>query len=474
VTNDHDQPELNQSEASPTVDPARAESSGAALTEYHLKVFANRSELTLGNGSKTEFVEGASSPETRLRYKRITDALAGGFLKDQIRLCREEPEKLMLRRLAEEHQALLDGLVDSMTSEVGRALLGLSVMQITIKAIEPAQSIRLHKGGNSSKDFGWRDGISMRSLDKGYITPVLRAEGLLKLNADGFMMTRTLAENYPYTRVYKAAMRGAREEWIALVEGLETGAIQALPALHYLISKLLNNAARFRELAADTLRALREFIRAGHAETPKAVTALVRRHMDASSYAARIMEIAMHALMQALLEVGALGSSTLVPMSQMRSANKKHGNIGDIELMDGGNIIESWDAKYGKPYLRDELEELNDKLELHEEVMVAGFVTSEQPLLQEMTERIEELLELRGVAVGILTLEQWVAEQVDRGAAVEATEQEIARRWLTAYTESLAQEPTRQALAPIDEPCFEWLTALRDLMWHDLEDGSRC
>ena len=60
----------------------------------------------------------------------------------------------------------------------------------------------------------------MRSIDTEYITPVLREEGLVKLNSFGFMMTRTLAENYPYTKVYKAAMRGARAEWIAIVDGV--------------------------------------------------------------------------------------------------------------------------------------------------------------------------------------------------------------------------------------------------------------
>jgi hypothetical protein len=36
----------------------------------------------------------------------------------------------------------------------------------------------------------------------------------------------------------------------------------------------------------------------------------------------------------------------LKPLSQMRSANKKHGNIGDIEILEARQIIESWDAKY--------------------------------------------------------------------------------------------------------------------------------
>jgi len=45
----------------------------------------------------------------------------------------------------------------------------------------------LHKGSVNSNSFSWVDGISMRVLDKNFVTPVLRKYNLLKLNADGFM-----------------------------------------------------------------------------------------------------------------------------------------------------------------------------------------------------------------------------------------------------------------------------------------------
>ncbi len=435
-----------------------------ASPEYHLKVYDNRSELNLADGSQIVFSEGANDAATKQRYKKITDALTAGFLRDQIRLCREKPDQLLFDGLAESQKKWLDSLADSMTSEVGRAIVGLTVLQLTVKAIEPEQSIRLHKGGSSAKSFGWRDGISMRTLDSAYITPTLRSEGLVKLNADGFMMTRTLAENYPYTRVYKAAIRGARSEWRNIVEGLETQTIQALPALQYFLSKLLNRAALFEKVANETLATLEELVRAGGLGTTAAAIDLLRQHMSASNYAARIMEIAMHALMQSLAEAGALGSATLIPLSQMRSANKKHGNIGDIELSEDDKIIEAWDAKYGKSYLRDELEELHDKLEHHDAVTEAGFVTSETPVLSaELTERIAELQEINDLTIHILTLDEWVTMQYQRALTViSMSEAELAQRWIRAYVESLAQK--RRTQAPIDEPSFQWLTAFQSLL----------
>lgn len=445
-------------------DAKNNEIQGAVPGEYHLKVFDDRSELVLADGTTDLFVEGQADDPTKKRYKKITDALSNGFLRDQIRLCRDEPQKLIIDQLSDAYKMLFDGLVSSMTSEVGRALVGLTVLQLAVKAIEPSQSIRLHKGGSRGSGFGWRQGISMRSIDTEYITPVLREEGLVKLNSFGFMMTRTLAENYPYTKVYKAAMRGARAEWIDIVDGIERGEMQPLPALQYFLAKLLNNAAKFEELAIDTLKTTQEKIDSGEIRCIDDVLKIVGQHMSESSYAARIMEISMHALMQALQEVGALGSASLIPLSQMRSANKKHGNIGDIELHDAGKIIEAWDAKYGKVYLRDELEELNDKLEGHDAVMEAGFVTSDEPsVIKEIEERVADIAAIHNVDIKIISLDAWVRLQIARAhEQLEIDGGKIAAHWLTAYVESLSQR--RHKLAPIDEPCYQWLSLLNKII----------
>ena len=88
-------------------------------------------------------------------------------------------------------------------------------MQLVIKSIIPEQSIRLHKGAVKKGTFSWVDGISMRTIDSNYITPFLREESLLNINKYGIMMTRSLAENYPYSKVYKAEMKGPFKEWIS-------------------------------------------------------------------------------------------------------------------------------------------------------------------------------------------------------------------------------------------------------------------
>jgi len=175
-----------------------------------------------------------------------------------------------------------------------------------------------------------------------------------------------------------------------------------------------------------------------------------------------MLEVAMHALFQVLEEEKCF-DEYLKPLSQMRSANKKHGNIGDIELtltQGDMDIIESWDAKYGKTYLRDELEELNDKLKLHLQVKIAGFVTDKNPNLSlEIKERIDELKQIYETDVRIMEFGEWVDFQIKKYGLKP---DKIGEKWLTAIGESICQH--RREIAPIDEPAAEWVESFKNCL----------
>lgn len=420
--------------------------------ELHLRVFSARSELHADDEGAETFLEGSPSGEAMARNRAIAEALEDGFLLDQIRLCKESPESLEIEQLDESDQALIKELASAVTSQVGRALVGLTVLQLAIKTICPDQSVRLHKAGAGGSGFSWVEGISMRSLDRNYITPALRKHDLLRLNRDGFMMTRSLAENYPYTSVYKAAIRGAKTQWLEIVERVERGRLPAKAGLQHLLSQLINRAEGLLRLADEALAQLTEVLDSATLSEDSARD-LIWAHVEQSEYPARLMEVAMHSLLQALEEQGCLGDLELEPLSQMRSANKKHGNVGDVELFEMRQIVEAWDAKYGKAYLREELEELDEKLAEHPAVNVAGFVFSgELDRESELLARAAELEEVHGASIRFLGFPQWVQEQFRRCPDAEV---EVADAWLAAYTESLAQK--RPEKAPIDEPTFEWL-----------------
>lgn len=429
--------------------------------DYYLKVFEKKSQL-VKDGVSITYLEGDMSSKAKKRYRHIQEELERGYLEKLIASLINDSSSGGVYNLEQKYREFVKTMVDSVTSEVGRAIVGLSVLQMVVKSIEPTQSIRLHKGGGGNRNFSWQEGISMRSLDKKYITPTLRKFNLLSLNADGFMMTRSLAENYPYSLVYKAQLRGARKEWLGFVEAIESRKIDTLGSLKYLLSLLVNRASDFNEHASAALESMNKYLKNNPSRIDVENTILT--HVSSSDYAARLMEISMHALMQALNELGIFVPGELLPLSQMRSANKKHGNVGDIEISENSEIVESWDAKFGKSYLRDEIEELSEKLKLHEAVKIAGFVTDSKPeRLDEIQSRIKEIEELYEVKIVIIDYKKWVVQQFDRAKqAIDIDEMEIARRWLTAYAESIAQK--RRDMAPIDEPCHSWIISLKKVL----------
>ena len=120
--------------------------------------------------------------------------------------------------------------------------------------------------------------------------------------------------------------------------------------------------------------------------------------------------------------------------------------------------------KYGKPYLRDELEELVDKIPLHAALEVTGFVTSVPPeRVDELEARLEDVEATYGVRPQILLFDEWAQRQLRRAEVVGlGTEEALAAAWLRAYAESLAQK--RIEAAPIDEPCHDWLALLKAIL----------
>jgi len=415
-----------------------------------LYIYSNRSILVNEDGVEYRYDEGQTSDEAKKRLAAIKDSLEKGFLEKIIEECRNPEVKI--DKLSKEQVAVIESLVNSVTSEVGRAIVGLTILQLTVKSILPKQSIRLHKGSTGA-DFSWKEGIPMRVLDKNYITPVLRKHNLLRLNADGFMMTRSLAENYPYSKLYKAAIRGARKEWLEITDAVEREEMDSVNALKQLLIFLHNKSEAFLELTDKTMTALKAFLKGK--PSFKVCFKTITNFIESSTYSARMFEVAMHSFFQVLEEEKCL-SGFLKPLSQMRSANKKHGNIGDIEItMTQGNmdIIESWDAKYGKAYLRDELEELNDKLKSHPQTAIAGFVTDHEPNLKpEIRKRMDELELIHETEIHIMEFGEWVNFQIKK---YELNPDKVGARWMIAIAESICQ--LRREIAPIDEPTTEWV-----------------
>lgn len=423
--------------------------------DLHLDVYLAHSELHY-NGQKTVFKEGRQSYNAQARYNKVTSMLERGYLESMYQNCGDIDTSC----LSEQFKKQLKDLVDGITSEVGRALVGLAFLQITIKSIVPDQSIRLHKGSTRNGSFSWVEGISMRTIDSNYNAPFLREKGLLNINKFGIMMTRSLAENYPYSRLYKAEMRGPFDTWIKVVDELETGSVDCKAALAYMMSLLINKSNKFEQIAEETLATLHAYQRFSFAT----IESLLIRFFTETKYSARAFEVVIHSFMQAYSKLR-YTDLDLVPMSQMRSANKKHGNVGDVELKEGRRIVEAWDAKYGKSYLYDELDELRDKLDNNPGVLIAGFIVDDiLDIKAEIEEKAYEVSMTTDTDVRLYTFKDWINYKLE--GVSEQDKPHLAKEWLTAVVESFARK--RLDIAPIDEPCEGWLMDLQSLIRYQL------
>ena len=297
----------------------------------------------------------------------------------------------------------------------------------------------------------------MRSLDKNYITPVLRSEGLLFINNDGVMMTRTLAENYPYTKYFKGqSLIDQGKTWLNLVDIVNSGSTSPKESLQYLISLLINRSDSFNQLV-EAMKAKEEV--AFLEPTINQVSGFVDSHIQASNHGARLFEISIHAFAQALFKTVNLGELRLSALTQMRSANKKHGNIGDVEFVtEERSIIEAWDAKHGITELEQQVEELAEKMREHSHVRRAGFISNEAISINDsLQSRVSQVSKEFNAEIHLLTFEEWVSKTFEFYSidGNNVSEQVIAREWFLAYVGTLSQR--RRDIAPVDEPCHEWL-----------------
>ena len=281
----------------------------------------------------------------------------------------------------------------------------------------------------------------------------------MSMNSFGAMMTRSLAENYPYSGLYKASIKGPADSWIKLVDSIELGNTNPGLALAYMMALLKNRSDAFNALSDKAC----SLAKACTALSFDEVRAGLSKFVDHTTYSARALEVVMHGLMQALQELNSLDDNQVSPLCQMRTANKKAGSIGDIEIKNfDGEVVEAWDAKYGKPYLWDELAELGEKLEHAHSVTKAGFVVDKKPDLRaDILDRKSEIEQQTKTSVYLMSFDEW--SRFQSGNVMKKDRAALANAWLVAVAESFGRK--RLSLAPIDEPCEKWLSDL--ISWLD-------
>ena len=277
-------------------------------------------------------------------------------------------------------------------------------------------------------------------------------------------MTRTFAENYPYTLFYKAEISGPKRKWLELIDDLEEKKIDAEAALLYVLGLLWKSSEQFSHLVTAVLTSLNEWnLRSTNLRIEEVAT-IIKLHINKSEARARLLEVAMHALLQASEDLRVDLSGALKALMPMRTANLKHRNFGDVEVMAGDFVVESWDAKYDNPYLSDALDVFLEKIRgKNISELTFGYVLlPEKKNYSDVDQKVTAIEEEYGIKVQILSFDEWTQQQVMRARANEVSEESLAQAWLSAYVESLALR--RETRAPIDEPTYDWLRSLQEVL----------
>ncbi len=257
-------------------------------SQSHLEVYEKYFVLTGQAGRVANiWAQGKQSKEAQARYKKLQETLNNGFFIRKIEEAQSPEVSLITEtKLSTKQRKAIEEILSSVTDQAGRALVDILVLQLVIKTICPEQDIRLHKGSSNNNAFSWAEGISMRLLDGNYIVPLLRHYDLLRINKDGAYMTRSFAENYPYTLFYKAEIRGAKRQgkqrWLEVVDDLENGKLDAEAALLYVLQLLWSYSDAFNALAQKTLDTFETWIQNSDSLSLARVTGLIKQHFEKS------------------------------------------------------------------------------------------------------------------------------------------------------------------------------------------------
>ncbi|MBI4051097.1 MAG: radical SAM protein [Elusimicrobia bacterium] len=237
-----------------------------------------------------------------------------------------------------------------------------------------------------------------------------------------------------------------------------------LPLLHSLENRTRVTeppAHDHKELHREALEQIRIFV-AGKPSADQVIDFL-NRFVGRAKYSARVFEVALHSLFQALEDRGAL-EGNLKPLARVRGEKKRQGNMGDVEVVQssGTGILEAWDARYGRTYLRDELEEISDKLKNHPQIRSVGFVVDLDSLQRtslktEVLIRKKQIEDDYKVSISMLSFQDWAGKQLCRAGSGPDT---LAGGWLIAFAESLCL--LRPQRAPLEDAEASWPSELRD------------
>ena len=245
------------------------------------------------------------------------------------------------------------------------------------KIVYPEQDIRLHKA-----DFD--GGFSARGLDTAVTVPFLQSKGL-PYNVETHWLSQTLSFAGPFMpdSILKTVPKSAGPDLVAVANIIQNAdsedkaeSVVTLMLYHMIQERNKGNIqlTKPKNLSIDQ------------------VLYLLHKHFEYKykKNAPRLPQVAVYAIYQCLKEsVGRYSNFELLPLERLKTANRKSGSVGDIDLALNGRPIEAVEIKYEIPVSASIVAEAMQKIK--SESVERYLILSTRPPLDSDIQKIEEL-----------------------------------------------------------------------------------
>lgn len=263
-------------------------------------------------------------------------------------------------------------------AETKHACRGAAVTLSICKCIWFDKDIRNHKAE-------YEGGFSARGVDTHVTVPFLQSKGL-PYNVETHWLSQTLSFAGSYTPdvVLKTTPKSAGPDFIKLVNYIQNAenVEQVMGIIYVLLAGLIIERnkgdiplTKPKNLSIDNVMRLLHF------------------HFTKSykKNAPRLPQVAIYAIYQCLMNtVGRCSEMTLMPLERMKTANRKSGTVGDIDLHDSQDRpIEAVEIKYEIWINKSHVLEATQKV--MSEAVARYFILSTKPVLEEDKEEIEKI-----------------------------------------------------------------------------------
>lgn len=254
----------------------------------------------------------------------------------------------------------------------GAALtLGLS------KLVYPQQDIRFFKAE-------FPNGFSARKIDTDVTVPFLSSMGL-PYNVETHWLSQTMSFGDPYLpdRILKTVPKSAGPDLITIANYIQNA----------------NSNIKVKEIVTLLLFYLVQERNKGQILLTKPknlsidqVLDLLHRHFEYGykKNAPRLPQVAMYAIYQCLkASVARYADFDLCPLERLKTANRKSGSVGDIDLIKDERPIEAVEIKFEIPIDISIVQEAMQKIK--SESVERYFILSTKPIVQSEAEEINQL-----------------------------------------------------------------------------------